>query len=263
LLEDGVPMMAGRCARLVAVALSLGLAACQNTSDAVAHVDATWTLLLAGSGDMTTTCPSGDDTAALHSQPVDISGNPMGQPFVQLLACGSGAGSSTALPPGAYNEWVTIQDRAGTMPAAQSPTTLDLNGSPLTLDVSNVSIDEMIILDGGLFKYEWNLVGATSGSAVMCAVAGATTLSMTATNVQNTASTFTSTTPCSNDTGIVHLVLSNPIPTGLYSVGISAVTAAGSAVGPATTLTNAMIQAPTALMPVTDLGQVMVQVNGL
>jgi hypothetical protein len=241
------------------------LAACTSTSNAVGHIDASWKIEQVGSDGSATsaTCPSGDGSASLYMQPLDENNNPVGKPTVSTFDCTAGSGTSPAFELGSYNAWIQLEDKAGGTATVQSPTSLDLNGAPLVMGTSDLSLSEYILLDGGYFRYEWNLIGATSGSAVSCSSTSAASFLMTATNVTTSTEVFTATTPCNIDPNAVHFALSNAIPTGVYTVAIVINDSTGSASGPVTTLQNQMIQAASALQPVTDMGMVNVEINGM
>jgi hypothetical protein len=257
--DEGLPTMIQSHLRYVTLVLAT-LAGCNNTNNAIGHLDFSWKIELASGS--SAACPSDDGTAALYSQPIDSSNNPIGKPNITEVDCSAGSGATPALEPGNYNAWVEIEDKSSGSGAAQSPTSLELNGAPLVMGTSDLPVAEQIVLDGGFFRYEWSVVGATSGSAVSCDINGAASFMLTATNVTTSTDVYTASTPCSVDS-IVHYALSNPIPTGLYTVTVVANNGSGSAVGPPTTLQNQTIQAASALEPVTDMGQVTVEVNGM
>jgi hypothetical protein len=257
--DEGLPTMTKTDLRSVTLALGI-LAGCMDTNNAIGHLEFSWKVELASGS--SAACPDGYGSAALYSQPLDSSNNPIGKPNITEVDCSAGAGTTPALEPGDYNSWVEIEDKASGSGAAQSPTSLELNGAPLVMGTSDLTVAEQVVLDGGFFRYEWSVVGATSGSAVACDVNGANSFLLTATSVMTSTDVYTASTPCSIDS-VVHFALSNPIPTGLYTVTVVANNGSGSAVGPPTTLENQTIQAASALQPVTDMGNVTVEVNGM
>lgn len=262
-------MTVTRLFRFTAACFTFGalgvLAACTSTSNAIGHIDASWKIETVGSNGSATSamCPSGEGSAALYMQPLDENNNPVGKPTVSTFDCTAGSGVSPAFELGSYNAWVELEDKAGGTATVQSPTSLELNGAPLVMGTSDLALSEYLLLDGGYFRYEWNLVGATSGSAVSCSTTDAATFLLTATDVTAPSEVFTATTPCNIDPNAVHFALSNALPTGVYTVTIVINDSTGSASGPVTTLQNQMIQAASALQPVTDMGTVNVEINGM
>lgn len=139
-----------------------GCTACTLDSGGGAHVGATWQIKnVAGA---TQGCPTGFDTAALVNQPIDASGNPVGQPIIDLFDCVAGQGTSAELPATTYETYVEITDHAGTNVYAKSvPADLDVTTTDLTYNTD-------ILTDGGYFAFAWMLT--QGGAPVTCSQAG-------------------------------------------------------------------------------------------
>lgn len=220
-------------------------AGCALETGGEAHISATWKIqTVAGA---TVGCPSGFDTAALVSQPVNASGAPVGQPITDLFDCAAGQGSSAALQPGSYQSWVEITSHDGSQVYAQSLSAF--------VDITTVdkTINVAILDNGGYFQLQWNLVRTAGGAPVACSeVDGIGALSTDVSSSTNSADDkFT----CEDGVGIT-----GGLTAGTYTVSVDAFAdgAGGGALGPATVLTNKVIQNHNR---VTDLGTVTVQVD--
>lgn len=223
----------------------------------VAHVNVTWNLVSAVSGGASA-CPQGYDTAALYSQEVDSSGNAIGDPIVDLFDCAAGNGTSAALPPALYNEWIEIADHNNTSQYASSPSSLE-QGQIIDLIDADLAYSTDIVVDGGQFSLTWDLVGASSNAPLTCADAGATGgVEAVSTDVANSSTFFDDIFDCANPT----LPLTSPLPTATYTISVDALNGQMQAIGTAPALTNEVIQDPSALHPVTDLGTITIPIDG-
>src|SRR5438874_2419801 len=95
-----------------------------SSNEDVAHVTVSWSLKTAATN-ATASCPPGYDTAALYNQEVDSVGNPIGGPIVDLFFCADGVGTSDALAPAFYDEWIEITNSNNTSQFARSSSSLE------------------------------------------------------------------------------------------------------------------------------------------
>src|SRR5262245_60095971 len=65
-------------------------------------------------------CPSGYDTVAVRSQPIDLNGNPSGTPFVDLFNCAASMGSTAPLYEGTYEVSIAVTNTSGSLTYATS-----------------------------------------------------------------------------------------------------------------------------------------------
>ena len=130
-----------------------------------AHVGATWTVRTLNNPDIG--CPPTITTAALYNQPVDINGDAVGQPIIDLFDCADGAGTSAPLPPDTYETWIELTNdtNTGAPYATSTPAFLDVTATDLTYSAE-------IYDDAGYFQLSWDLVGANSQAPLTCADAG-------------------------------------------------------------------------------------------
>lgn len=226
-----------------------------SNSDA-AHVVAGWTLEMSATHSVAS-CPPGYDTAALYSQEVDSTGTPLGDPVVDMFDCAAGAGTSEALAPALYKEWIEITTTDNSAVYARSSSSLEQD-QVIDLTSSDVVYNTAVILDGGFFHFSWELDAASGGAQLTCAQAGATNgLELVATNVSSSSLSFTDVFhDCNDGEG-----LTDGIPTGDYTITINALNSQSATIGTAPTFTST-IAAPATLAPVTDLGNVKVPITG-
>jgi len=211
-----------------------------------AHVGATWQVKSVVSN-QEIGCPSGIDTAALVNQPVDINGNAVGQPIIDLFDCAAGVGTSASLPATTYETWVQLTDHPGT--------TIYAKGLPAFLDVTDTDLtyNTDILDDGGYFSFAWQLT--QGGAPTDCASAGVegsqSGVELTATVTGGTASADDQFT-CDDGSGVT-----SGYPAGNYTIHIDAFTSAG-ALGSGADIPSATIGRQN---QVTNLGTVSVSVN--
>jgi cysteine-rich repeat protein len=191
-------------------------------------------------------CPTGYDTAALFSQPIDGNGTNVGTPIVDLFTCANGSGTTAVLSSGRYKVYLAITNSAGTLIYAQTPTQI------IVLDADK-SFTASIFTDGGYFSWGWSLIGATTNSALTCAQAGADGVELISTlaNSTNAASDIFN---CADGSGLTAVLAA-----GTYTVSIAAIDPNNASLGTAPTLTNKQIMAPN---KITDLGTVMIPIDG-
>lgn len=156
-------------ASLIAVAASQAAGCIITSGDddggESAFISATWQLRSEATG-QTATCPPGFDTAALYNRPVDANGNFIGEAYIDLFDCPAGAGTSAPLPPGLYLTWLEIANNNNTQVYAQSLSAY------VDVTVSDKTFNTQILVDGGYFMFQWNLVGEQSGAPLTCESAG-------------------------------------------------------------------------------------------
>ena len=224
-----------------------------DTSD-VSSIMVSWKLTTAATNS-TASCPSGFDTAAVYSQAVDSTGAATADPpIIDLFDCSAGIGQTSALPPAYYKEWVEITSTDNTMKFARSKSNLDDN-QQLDVTNSNLTYATEIVVDGGYFHLTWNLVGDTSNQPLTCVEAGVTYgIALTALTTSSPATLFA----CDAMEG-----LTTPLSSGPYSISVQAFSTQAQVVGTAPTLADKTIADPSALQPVTDLGNVTIPITGM
>jgi len=226
-----------------------GCTLCMIDAARTASIDATW-MLQTVAGDMAQ-CPSGFDTAAVTSQPVDAQGANAGTAVIDLFDCSAGMGKTKPEKATTYTAIVAITDHAMSQTFADSlPQDVDLS------DATDKPIDVSFLTDGGHFHLAWQLVKMSDGTTpVDCATVG------TQVNVRaamtNTATNMTSNSSfsCATGTGVTTAVVA-----GTYTVGIRLLKDFVTDVGDAPDLTGQVIMAPDGL---SDLGTVKIPVAGL
>ncbi len=255
------------------IALAASQAAgCIITSDDTvekAHIATTWSIKDIASGQQVT-CPPTFDTAALFSQAANSDGSPVGvcrhssdisgTCFIDLFNCSDGAGVSAPLPPSNYLTWVEIQTHDGSQTYATGVNPHAPAGDTTLIDVTNVdqSYDNEIFDDGGHFRMQWDLHGATSGAALTCDGIGAGApnggvelLSTVSGGSQSATDIF----PCGDFEGTTTGLLA-----ASYTVSVDALDQNMRALGTAPALTNKPIGRQSMI---TDLGMIDIPIDGM
>jgi len=226
-----------------------------STNSDVAHVTVSWTLK-ASATNSPTTCPPGYDTAALYNQEVDSLGNPIGAPIIDAFPCADGIGTSDALAPAFYDEWIVIQQGINGAQFARSSSSPEQD-QIIDLTTSDIAYNTDIIVDGGFFHFSWDLVTSSSGVPLSCAQAGAGGVDLMSTNISTPSLAFDDVfRTCDAGEG-----LTDGIPTGGYTISIRALNSQGSPIGEAPTFSSSVAD-PALLTPVTELGTVQVPISG-
>ena len=225
-----------------------GCTAC--TIDATpALLTANWSLRNVATNSATS-CPTGFPTAAIYSQPVNSSNQPVGQPVIDLFDCAAMTGVTAPLDPGVYQVWVAITNDAGTQTYAQSLSAIvDLTDSDKTFTAA-------ILNDGGYFSLTWDLVDAANGNAPLtCSqVTGLDGVGVVSTSVANQNNFFDDKFTCDNHYGVTGGLLA-----GAYTVAVDAFEdGQGSIGGPVVLSGNRTILDTNR---VTDLGNVIIPIN--
>ena len=213
-----------------------------------AHISATWQLRNEATNSATA-CPTGYDTAALYSQPVNASGQPAGSVIVDLFDCAASAGTSAALPASMYQVWIEIADHNNTMVYAKSLSAI------VDVTTSDKTFNAQILNDGGYFQLAWTLRGATSNNALTCAQAAANGVEAIGTDVSNSSNSNSDIFTCSDQSGITAGYLA-----ATYTVAVHALNASDQNIGSAPDLVNKVIASRN---QVTDLGTISIPITGL
>jgi cysteine-rich repeat protein len=240
-------------------------AACTVVTIQQGHVSATWHL---NSVDATTgalsaaACPSGFDTAALHTVAANTDGTAVSacttagaDCFIDLFNCADGAGLSADLPPRNYLTWVEITNTNGSSLYATSTAEF--------VDITNVDMnfDTHILVDGGYFKLTWTLHGEQSSSDLTCAQTAAATSAGGSIEVVSTLSTNTSVILTDKFNCEDHFGYSAPLHTGSYDLAIDALNSADAAISNPTSFSGVAVGATA--NEIVDLGHIVIPIPGL
>ena len=227
-----------------------------SSNSDVAHVTVSWTLKQSSTNSLTT-CPPGYDTAAVYSQQVDSLGTPIGAPLVDLFPCSDGIGTTDALAPAFYDEWIVIQQGLNGAQFARSSSSLEQD-QIIDLTTSDIGYNSDIIVDGGFFHFSWDLVATSNGVPLSCAQAGAAGgVDLMSTNISTPSLAFDDVfRTCDAGEG-----LTDGVPTGGYTISIKALNNQGATIGEAPAFTSSIAD-PAVLTPVSELGTVQVPISG-
>lgn len=241
---------------LVGAATQAAGCVASSTTD-TAHVEAHWKFENIV-GHVNTTCPTGFDTAAVHSQELDATLRPVGAPIIDLFNCSDMAGITAALPPSWFEVYVNITDHSGASLYAQSA------GAFVDVTTVNMSVNIPTILnDGGYFHFQWALVGQSSGAPLSCASAGATGgVEAISTDVSSPSNAVTDIFNCTEGTNVdagIGEGFTAGLPAATYTVSIDALNSAMQAIGTAPALTNKVIARQNVI---TELGTVSIPITG-
>ena len=226
-----------------------GCTLCMIDTARMASIDASWMLVTAAMN--TAPCPSGYDTAAVTSQPVDAQGHNTGAAVIDLFDCSAAMGTTKPLPATTYSATVAITNHAMSQTFATSlAQAVDLG------DATDKPLDVSFLTDGGVFQLAWQLVKMSDGTTpVACsAVASMAKVRVAMTNT-TTSATGNSQLSCDGGSGITGAVVA-----GTYTVSIRLLDNAFQDKGDAPDLTGQVIMAPDGL---TDLGTIKIPVTGL
>lgn len=211
-----------------------------------AFIGAKWTLRSEATNS-TATCPPGFNTAALYNQPVDSAGNDAGPVIVDLFDCAAGAGTSAPLPPTTYLTWVEIANDNNTQVYAKSLSAY------VDVTTSDKTFETQILVDGGYFQLQWDLVDANN-NALTCAQAGAAGgVSVVGTQVSNANNSNEDLFDCEDFYGVTA-----GYTMGTYTVSVAALNGADQSIGTAPELTNKVILDAN---QVTNLGTVVIPIE--
>jgi cysteine-rich repeat protein len=226
-----------------------GCTLCMLDTARTASIDASWSLQTAAMD--TAQCPSGYDTAAVTSQPVDAQGANAGTAAVDLFDCGATMGMTKPLPATTYSATVSITNHAMSQTFATSlAMPVDLS------DATDKPLDVSFLTDGGKFQLAWQLVKMSDGTTPVACTDVDSTAHVRA-SMTNTATSITLQAQFSCDAGSA---ITGAVVAGTYTVSIAVLNNLFSNQGTAPDLTNQVIMAPDGL---TDLGTVKIPVTGL
>lgn len=195
-------------------------------------------------------CPPGFDTAAVSSQQVDIDGNPVGDPIVDLFTCADGAGTTSPLTGDMYVETVAIQtDDAGATYGKTLPVTTGANAQEVDTPP--------IYTDGGHFHTSW-LVSVNGGSATDCldALPDAYGYAVQITATGGAGPLPSPSLVCANGSGYTTGYVD-----GTYSVMATLVDSSGSAVGSSAPIDGNIATNQTQGNTITELGPFVIPVT--
>ena len=213
----------------------------------VATISARWALRNMADG-ATTACPSGFDTVRLIMQPIDASGDPVGDAAEDRFFCEDRGGVATDLFPDVYQVWIEVTSRDLTKLYAQSLSQI--------IDVRDVddAFDTEVLNDGGYFQLAWDLVGKSTNRPVACSqVAGLETIKAISTSVASATFAYDDSFVCDD-----HFAVSGGLLEGDYTIAIDALAGAKS-VGKMTLQTGTI----EGQNQVTDLGTIAIPIDGM
>jgi hypothetical protein len=195
-------------------------------------------------------CPTGYDTAAVYSQEVDFTGDPIGDPIIDLFNCSDGQGVTSQLDGTTYQESVAI---------AVDDNSLQYGTSvPLTVNVMDPGVEQEvdtppIYTDAGHFELSWQLT--EGGSDVGCGdVANAFSVQVTSTDASGP--TVSAPFACDAGSGYTDGVLD-----GTYTVTVALLDAAGNQLGVSDPMTATIATTAMAGNTITDLHTVTIPVQ--
>ncbi len=239
--------------------------ACTIVGTVQGHVSATWHLdsVDAVSGNLTQApCPTGFDTAALHTVGADANGiaidactSANSSCFIDLFNCTDFAGLSAPLPARNYLTWVEITNNSGSSVYATSTAKF--------VDITNVDMnfDTHILVDGGYFRLTWTLKGETSGNTLSCSQTAAAKSAGGSVEVvstlNGTSTAFTDKFDCED-----HFGYSAPLHSGDYTLAIDALNSSNQALG-STSTTIPATTIGTMANDIVDLGNVLINIAGM
>ncbi len=242
---------------LMAVLVSQA-AGCIITSDGEedAVITANWSIKNAGTNEVVP-CPPGTTTAAVYSQAVNASNQPVGSPIIDLFDCDDNSGQTAPLPPDVYQVWVELTSEGGGMKYATStkwPAGLDDLDRNDIVDVRDAdkTFSTTLLADGGYFSVQWDLVDAATNAPLTCDEALADGVGVISTSVSNPSSFVDDKFNCEAGFGITGGLLQ-----GTYTVKVDAMEN-NQSIGDAPTLTNKTIRNAN---QITDLGLVMIPID--
>jgi hypothetical protein len=214
----------------------------------VAAISARWSLrnMLDGA---TTACPVGFDTVQLIALPIDVNGDAVAEPSIDLFDCNKRQGISVDLVPDVYQVWLEV--RSGDL------ATLYAQSLSQVLDVRQADqvFSADILNDGGYFQLSWDLVGKATSRPLDCAqVAGINAIKAISTSIADAHRVYDDKLVCED-----HTTVTGGLLQGMYTISIAAMSG-DQPLGKAATLTNKVIAGQNR---VTDLGLITIPIDGL
>ena len=231
------------------VSQTTGCIITSDDPDDFATITADWSFRsvnAAGSLSPENNCPAGFPTVALHSQELDGNDRPVGPEVVDLFDCIDGRNFSDELLPGVYETFIRVTSDSGLNLYAESlPEIVDVR-------VNDVTIDPLIVDNGGYFAVAWDLREEGTNAPLECRdVAGIDGVEIAST-LSGTTQAVTDIFDCE-----VGSSFSAPVMEGNYVISMAVLNTAGNAIGQPETLNNKVMRDRN---QVTDLGVVMLQV---
>jgi len=197
-----------RVALAVLAMLATGCILTANSeSEEKGFINAAWGFRDAAGG-APADCPEMFPITKVTAQPIEG-----GDPIFTLYPCNAFAGSA-GYPLGEYDVTITIADSSGNDPFASSL------AQRVDIVITDASVGEEFITDGGRVMFGWALVDATTTEALDCATAGSSDISIALTGVDPMVF------PCADGGGIT-----GPLAAGSYEASIAAVNLAGDQIG--------------------------------
>ena len=238
-------------------------ATCQNVVVPTGHIVANWAFHdISGTGVETATgCPTGFDTAAVHTVAAAADGTALdpctsvnSNCYIDLFNCTDFTGTTSPLPAQNYLTWIEITNTNGTSTYATSVSAF------VDITTTDKTFSADILNNGGYFMIKWSLVGESSGSTLLCSQTAAATsaggsIEITST-INGTATALSDKFNCED-----HFGYSAGLPADVYTVAVDALNSSNQALSTnSTTLTNRTIGVQN---QVTDLGHVNIPIAGM
>ena len=212
----------------------------------LATISARWSLRNMIDG-ATTRCPAGFDTVELFAQPVDDSGDPTGDPAIDLFDCDAPAGLSADLAPDVYRVWIEVRSHDLSTLYAQSLSQV------MDVRLADEQFTATILNDGGYFQLSWDLIGKITNRTIDCGQAGVDSILAVSTSVTDAHRIYDDRRRCDDHTGV-----SDGLLQGAYTITIDAM--AGDRSLGTTALTRQVIASQNRI---TDLGHIAIPLDGL
>jgi hypothetical protein len=227
---------------LLAATQVAGCIITSDNTDDEARITVNWELRNVGSN-VLQACPSGYDTVALYSQPVDANGNQVGSEIIDLFRCNDGTGVSAPLPPTTYLSWIEVTNTNNTAQYARSL------GAYVDVTVEDKTLDAAIFFDGGYFQIDWELAGAVTRRLVECSevpgfdhVKVTSFLSSAEQGIQDRYN-------CEDHTGVTAALLA-----GEYSILVDPIGGGSTRLGPGVQFDGVRISGPNRVTTLRDIG---------
>lgn len=241
----------------VLVSQAAGCIITSGGGDDDATITANWTLRNLASN-QAIPCPPGTTTAAVYSQAVNASNQPVGSAIIDLFDCDDNTGRTAPLPPDVYQVWVELTSEGGGSVYASStkwPAGLPDADRNDIVDVRDVdqSISATLLEDGGYFALSWDLVDSQTTAPLTCAEALADGVGVISTSASNSSMFTDDKFNCEAGFGITGGLLQ-----GAYQVSIDAFEDGAGGLGTPVVLTNETIRGQN---DITDLGLVMIPID--
>lgn len=207
-------------------------------------ITAEWNFKELATNTIVTQCPPGFDTASVHSKRLDVTQ----ADIIDLYDCAALEGTPPqGYPAGVYEVFVQIENDSGTNVYGQS--------LPVEVDITTVdkTFQTTLLDDGGYFAIAWDLVDAVSNAPLSCAAAGNPDAIEIISTVTGGSAAVSDKFNCEDGGGVTAGLLA-----GSYTTSVSAINAAGQALGEPQNAANQVIGDRNA---VTNLGTVTLPID--